>query len=58
MAFIAPGRVNKIVMVSATVLTDAERAEFNDFFSPIPLGEEGTRFKIMWERINPSRAPA
>ena len=57
MAHQAPERVNRIVMVSAAVLTDEERKEFNDFFSPIPLDEEGTRFKVMWERINHFKGP-
>ena len=57
MAHQAPERVNRIVMVSAAVLTDEERKQFNDFFSPIPLDEEGTRFKVMWERINHFKGP-
>ena len=57
MTYQAPERVNKIVMVSAAMLTDEERAEFNAFFSPIPLDEEGSRFKIMWERINHFKGP-
>lgn len=50
-------RVNKIVMVSAPILTEEERIEFDKFFSPIPLDDEGTRFNIMWERINHFKGP-
>lgn len=50
-------RVRAIVMVSAVVFTDEERKQFSDFFSPIPLDEAGTRFKVMWERINEFRGP-
>lgn len=57
MTAMAPDRVNAIVMVSAVVLTDDERREFMEFFSPIPLDEEGTRFKIMWERIQEFKGP-
>lgn len=58
MAHQTPERINKIVMVSAAVLTEKERVEFDSFFSPIPLDEEGTRFKIMWERINHFKGPS
>ena len=57
MAYLHPERVNRIVMVSAAMLTEEERAAFDAYFTPIPLDEEGTRFKVMWERINHFRGP-
>ena len=57
MAHQNPEGVNAIVMVSAVVFTEEERQQFMDFFSPIPLDEEGTRFKIMWDRIKEFRGP-
>ncbi|GAB5415122.1 MAG: hypothetical protein Cons2KO_27250 [Congregibacter sp.] len=46
-----PMRVERIVNVSAPVFSDAEARELEGFFQPIPLDDEGTRFRIMWERI-------
>ena len=46
-----PNDVRRIVMVSASILTEDERAQFDAYFSPIPLDIEGNRFRIMWERI-------
>lgn len=57
MASQKPGRVGSIVMVSAAILTDEERAAFSDFFQPIPLDEAGSRFSIMWQRIIERRGP-
>ncbi len=48
MAFQKPDKVRKIVMVSALVLTPEEQADFETQFQPIPLDEDGTRFKDMW----------
>lgn len=57
MAFLRPDRVRSIVMVSAAVFSPEERAQFEAYFSPIPLDEAGTRFRIMWERIIHHRGP-
>jgi pimeloyl-ACP methyl ester carboxylesterase len=46
-----PTAVGKLVALSAPAFSDEEIAEFREFFAPIPLDEEGTRFRIMWERI-------
>jgi pimeloyl-ACP methyl ester carboxylesterase len=51
MALQQPDRMRGIVMVSAAILTDAEREAFTDYFSPVPLDEAGTRFTTMWKRI-------
>lgn len=58
MAYQQPERVGSIVMVSAAVFTAEERAEFDNHYSPIPLDEEGSRFRIMWERILYHRGPS
>ncbi|MEE4211812.1 MAG: alpha/beta hydrolase [Parvularcula sp.] len=44
-------RVRAIAMVSAAILTDEERAQFSDYFTPIPLDKEGTRIMTNWRRI-------
>ncbi|GGY38527.1 alpha/beta fold hydrolase [Parvularcula lutaonensis] len=53
-----PARVRGIAMVSAAILTEEERAQFADFFTPIPLDREGTRIKENWRRIVASAGPA
>jgi len=57
MAVQHPGRVRGIVMVSAAILTDAEREMFGGYFQPIPLDEAGTRLRTMWERIAKHAGP-
>ncbi len=57
MAHQRPDRVRAIVMVSAVVITEEERKGFLDYFSPIPLDEDGARFKVMWERIKQHSGP-
>ena len=52
-----PERVGAIVMVSAAVLTGAERDQFRDYFTPIPLDDAGTRFTEMWARIHRHAGP-
>lgn len=52
-----PERVNKIVNFGAPIFTQKEIIDFKRYFSPIPLDEAGTRFKIMWERIMFYRGP-
>lgn len=55
MALRQPDRVRAIAMISAAILTDDERAQFRDMFTPIPLDEAGTRFTQMWQRIKDHR---
>lgn len=57
MAYQQPKNVRHIVMVSALVLSQEEQDGFKDMFTPIPLDEEGTRFKTMWERAVKHRGP-
>lgn len=57
MAYQQPEKVGGIVMVSALILTDAEREEFKSQFQPIPLDEDGTRFKHMWAQSIKYRGP-
>ncbi|MBI1392744.1 MAG: alpha/beta fold hydrolase [Alphaproteobacteria bacterium] len=52
-----PDRVAGIVIISALILTDEERASFREYFTPVPLDDAGTRFKVMWERINIHAGP-
>lgn len=51
MAMQRPDRVGAIVMVSAPILTEEERAHFVEYFSPTPLDRAGTRFRLQWERV-------
>lgn len=46
-----PVHVRAIAMISAAILTDAERAMFRHMFEPIPLDADGTRFTTTWTRI-------
>lgn len=49
--------VRAIAMISAAILTDEEREMFKDMFTPIPLDEAHTRFRVSWERILERRGP-
>jgi len=50
MAYQRPEKVEKILLVSATVLTEAEVEHFKTLFRPIPLDEAGTRFQTLWDK--------
>lgn len=52
-----PDRVLGIVTIAAPVFTTEELATMVDYFKPIPIDEEGTRFRVMWERILYHRGP-
>ena len=52
-----PDRVLGIVNIAAPVFKDEELAAMVEYFQPIPIDEEGTRFRIMWERIMYHRGP-
>ena len=57
MALTNADRVRAIAMVSAAILTEEEREMFKDMFTPIPLDEAHTRFKVSWERIIERQGP-
>lgn len=57
MALQKSGSIGAIVMISAALLTDEERAWFADYFTPVPLDDAGTRFTTMWARILERRGP-
>ncbi|MEM7765607.1 MAG: alpha/beta fold hydrolase [Pseudomonadota bacterium] len=57
MATQRPDDVCGIVMVSAPVLTDDEIASMHQTYAPIPIDEDGTRYRVMWERILAHRGP-
>ena len=50
-------RVRYIAMISTPIFTDKEQCEFEQSYRPLPLDEEGNRFRIMWERIKHHRGP-
>jgi pimeloyl-ACP methyl ester carboxylesterase len=52
-----PERVNHIVMISALIATDQEREKFIAEFQPVPLDEEGSRFKRIWQKSIYYRGP-
>lgn len=52
-----PNRVIGIVTIAAPVFAEQELAAMQDYFQPIPIDEDGTRFRIMWERILFHRGP-
>jgi len=52
-----PESTGCVVSISAPLFTDEELAQAKDTYSLIPLDEEGTRFKIMWERVLHHRGP-
>lgn len=57
MAHQQPASVRHIIMISALVLSPEEQKEFEDMFQPIPLDDEGSRFKHMWETAQKYRSP-
>ncbi|MBU3002617.1 alpha/beta fold hydrolase [Paraglaciecola arctica] len=52
-----PQWVNKVVNIAAPIFLPSEVQTFCDKFAPIPLDEQGNRFRIMWERIIHYRGP-
>lgn len=52
-----PAQVISIVSISAPVFTAEEQASLGDTYAPIPIDEEGSRFRIMWERVLQHRGP-
>jgi len=56
MAYQRPERVRKIAMISAPVLTAEEQEYFDNYFQPIPLDEEGTRFTYLWNLVKKHRS--
>ncbi|MEL7028463.1 MAG: alpha/beta fold hydrolase, partial [Pseudomonadota bacterium] len=51
------GSVRKILLISASVFTPDELEQIKAYFEPIPLDEDGTRFKTMWSRVVEYRGP-
>lgn len=52
-----PDQVAKLVLISAPIFTPSEVSRFRRHFAPIPLDEAGTRYRLMWERIQQHRGP-
>ncbi len=50
-ASLQPSRVGRIINISAPAFSSEELAHFRDYFTPIPLDKEGTRFRTMWQRV-------
>ena len=56
-AHLYPKWVNKVINIAAPVFLESEVQTFCDMYAPIPLDEQGTRFRIMWERVIQHRGP-
>lgn len=56
-AHLFPKRVNKVINIAAPVFLQSEVQSFCDLYAPIPLDEQGSRFRTMWERIIHHRGP-
>jgi pimeloyl-ACP methyl ester carboxylesterase len=52
-----PAEIRRIIMVSAVVLTNKEAAQYMELFQPVPLDEEGTRFRYLWQMFMQHRGP-
>jgi pimeloyl-ACP methyl ester carboxylesterase len=52
-----PLRVTKVINIAAPIFRDNEVQAFCDMYAPIPIDEEGNRFRIMWQRIIKHRGP-
>lgn len=52
-----PDKVGSIGLISAPVFSEKELAELGSTYAPLPLDEEGSRFRLMWERIVHHRGP-
>ena len=46
-----------VISISAPVFTAEEQAALGNEYSPIPIDEAGTRFRVMWERVLHHRGP-
>ncbi len=57
MASQRPADVISILSLSAPVFTPEEQAELDGKYAPIPIDEQGSRFRIMWERVLYHRGP-
>lgn len=44
-------QVKKVIMLSAPIFTEKELAEIGKFYQPVALDKQGTRYKLMWERV-------
>ena len=56
-AYQRPDEVNKILLSSAAVLYPDELERLRKVFTPIPLDEDGTRFKVLWDMLTKNRGP-
>lgn len=52
-----PKDVLSVINISAPVFTAEEQTELGSLYSPIPIDEAGTRFRVMWERVLQHRGP-
>lgn len=46
-----PEKVLSVINLSAPIFTEEEQRALHNEYSPLPLDAEGSRFRIMWERV-------
>lgn len=56
-ATMRPDDVTSVVNISAPLFSDEELVNLGAYFEPIPIDEQGERFRIMWERVLQYRGP-
>ncbi len=52
-----PADVLSVTCIGAPVFTDEDLERLHRTYAPIPIDEEGTRFRVMWERVLHHRGP-
>lgn len=52
-----PDDVLSVIEIGAPVFNEEEQAALDGEYSPIPIDEAGSRFRIMWERVLKHRGP-
>lgn len=56
-AYQRPDAVHRMILASAAVLTDAEVAYLRERLSALPLDEDGSRFRALWQMVERNRGP-
>lgn len=57
MATMNPDSVLSLTLVSAPIFSERELEEMREYFTPIPIDEEGSRFSIQWQKAVEHRGP-
>ena len=57
MIHLRPHDVSSVINISAPIYTADEQSAMASYFDPVPLDEEGSRFRMNWERAMQHRGP-